>query len=117
VVDKEKLKLKVAGREIAQSFLEISPELPSLGPVAIAAFFDELRGALLPEVVAQESVARARKLSELADYRLEFGAHSGKPLSDVPRDYLHWLVDVTEENLRAVSQYLELTADSEERGD
>ena len=42
--------------------------------------------------IVEENIHVKIELPELSDYRINFGRHSGKLLTEVPKDYLKWLV-------------------------
>lgn len=100
-----------AGRKAAKEILEL---VDLQDPESIDAFLDELKEKLQPKQVEQEQVDAEKKLSELAFYQLTFGKYENCFLRDVPRDYLHWLVKVSEENMIMVGQYLKATDHMEE---
>lgn len=49
-------------------------------------------------------------MSNAADFVMPFGRHQGRPLSTVPRGYLHWLLDnakdLRPETRQAITAYL-----------
>ena len=106
----ERIKQRADGRKVAREL--VTAGFTPVGPHGIDAFLDELRTLLQPELVKQERIARQRKLSELKSHAMTFGAHQGQCLDDIPRDYLEWLLQSSEDLVGTLSQYLKLTADS-----
>lgn len=100
-----------AGRKAAKEILEL---VDLQDPESIDAFIDELKSHLQPDKVAEEQQKSKQKLSDLAFTQLEFGKYENCFLRDIPREYLHWLVEVSEKTLDTVGQYLELTKHMEE---
>lgn len=108
-MDTERLKNRVDGRRAAR---EIRALVESDNPDFADAFLEEMRLLLKPDAVKQETTDRQRKLSELKFHVLNFGVHAGQCLDDMPRDYLEWLLGVSEETVGIISQYLQLTAET-----
>jgi hypothetical protein len=45
-----------------------------------------------------------------AEFRMPFGMHKGKPLADIPRDYLDWLLENGKNNIRnKIKKFYETT--------
>lgn len=40
------------------------------------------------------------------EYRMKFGVHEGLPLSEVPKEYLHWILGESEELTENIRSFL-----------
>lgn len=104
----ERIRQRGHGRNIARSTLElVADELKD--HESVLAFLDELTTTLQPEAKEKAKKQAERKLSELSETVLRFGAHAGKRLDDIDRGYLHWLAGATEETLTTINAYLKAT--------
>lgn len=111
MMDKDRLDRRVHGRKEAREVLRCV-DLPY--PDHIDAFIDEIVSTLRPPVPvdkARAKIERERAYAEFANYQLKFGQHNRERLENAPREYLEWLRDSTEETLRMVGGYLDLTED------
>jgi len=80
----------------------------------IETFIEELREQLQPKVVAEEKAEVRRKLSVVAAITLEFGQYAGQMLSLIPRWYLEWLLVKSEQLVKDLQEFLQLTAHTAE---
>lgn len=110
-MDVDRLKRRVAGRQQAKDVIDIL-SLPH--PDMVDGFLNEIASILKPvtaEDSAKSRIEKQRVYAEFACHRLGFGKYKGVPLENVPRDFLEWLLESSEETVRMVGGYLESTED------
>jgi hypothetical protein len=116
--------------ETAKELVEIiTAECEPLDAIARRIIANRILTAIepwLPEHARQPKPETAEAMTEAEARRFEqetipFGKHAGKPISEVPLDYLAWLADRNRETWRGLHRYLhskrvqeELTANQED---
>jgi uncharacterized protein (DUF3820 family) len=106
-MDTERLQRRVDGRTQAKAIFDL---LTLDHPDKIAAFFDELDSRFRPKTEVAKQIER-RKIRELSVITIDFGAHSGKQMDEIPREYLSWLLESSEQTCSDIREYLEATAE------
>lgn len=111
ILDQGRLERRKHGREQARAVLGLI-DLPH--PDCKNAFFDELESVLRPKDSGVQGEKRRASIRELSKHVIEFGAHAGKRLDEIPREYLHWLAKSSEETMQALVSYLDATKDQDD---
>lgn len=102
----DRLNLRVHGRKQAREVLTLVDLTES---ESVDAFIDEIESTLRPKKQVDEKtlrIERERAFSEFAGFELKFGQYAGMRLDRIPRDYLEWLRDSSEELLSSLDGFL-----------
>ena len=110
-MDKDRLTRRVEGRNHAKTVLELV-QCDLDHPDKIETFLGELEAILRPKPVVNElevKRVRERTIQRLSAIQLTFGIHAGEQLDEIPRDYLEWLLESSEQVCNDIRDYLEAT--------
>lgn len=114
-MDKDRLNRRVEGRNHAKTVLELV-QCDLDHPDKIETFLSELEAILRPKPIIDEKsekIVRERTIQRLSAIQLKFGSHSGEQLDEIPRDYLEWLLESSEQVCNDIRDYLEATQTEE----
>lgn len=105
VKQQARIQARVDGRIAAHEIVTLLKWPDGHGADYADAFVSQIRD-LLPKRKADAIDVIPVPIARLGAVKLEFGAHKGKTLDEVPLKYLDWLCRTTEDTLKDVRAYL-----------
>lgn len=111
MTDNEKIRDNIHAREFAHEIAQLA-RLESIvmrdgcRPRFWECLRDEIAKEIPPPVVSTPRQMTEAEIREFGRERMRYGIHGGKPIDEVPLDYLEWLAHDSTEFIRKVRQYL-----------